>query len=98
MAAVIAITPLRESSSATNPMRLILVSRSFLAETEPLRKMRAHDVAVEDFDLRVALAKTLFENLGNRRFPGAGKAREPECETFMSHFEMFLLVTIQATR
>src|SRR5207244_10642260 len=49
----------------------------FLAEAEPLRKMRANDIAVEQRDLPTVLEETFGEHLGGGRFARATQAGEP---------------------
>src|SRR4051794_23672305 len=46
--------------------------------------MRAHDVAVEILDGGAGALQLLADEIGDRRLPGAGEAREPEDEA--AHF------------
>src|SRR5918994_1231673 len=51
-----------------------------LREPQALRQVLADDVAVEDLGLQPSRTELVVEHLRDRRFPGAGEAREPHRE------------------
>src|SRR5207244_1488229 len=51
-----------------------------LRETEPLRQVRAHRVAIEVLDDRAAFLDCGTDEVGDRRLARTGQSREPECE------------------
>src|SRR5262245_15312491 len=56
-----------------------------LPEAEALRQVRAHDVAVEDLVVEVALLELALELRGDRRLAGAREAGEPDHESGVVH-------------
>ena len=55
----------------------------FLAETQPLGEVRAHDVAVEHRHLPAVLEEELGQHLGRGRFAGAAQAGEPDADALL---------------
>src|SRR5258705_6764790 len=55
-----------------------------LREAEALREVFAHHVAIEDLQLRTALAQLFLEQPGNCRLAGTGESGEPEGEALLA--------------
>ena len=70
--------PLRWRRWATNAMRRMFVFRSSFAETETLRQVLAHDIAVEELDRHVGVGEFLLEDVSDRGLARAGQPGEPD--------------------
>src|SRR5262249_3424689 len=53
----------------------------FLAESQALRQVSAHDVAVEQLDIVTAVPNLVHQELGHRTLAGTGQAGEPNGDT-----------------